>query len=103
MIYKTFFLRTFLLIIVILNFFTMTWGQTNNFKKETIYKELFNPSGFSNDNRVKLLILNLLPSGLTEIAATEITKVLQLNIFNTNHFSVLGPSEFHSDGPKTEK
>ena len=97
MIYKIFFLRTVFSIIVILNFFTMTWGQTNNLKKETIYKELFNPSGFSNDNRVKLLILNLLPSGLTEIAATEITKVLQLNIFNTNHFSVLGPSEWNFD------
>ena len=97
MIYKTFILRTLFSIILLLNLISMAWGQTNNFNKEQVYKNFFRLSGFSDDNRVKLLILNLLPSGLTEVAADEITKVLQLNIFNTNHFSVLGPSEWNSE------
>ena len=50
-------------------------------------------SGFSDDGRVKVLLLNLLPSGMTETAAQEIAKALQLNIYNTNHFTVVGPEE----------
>ena len=52
-------------------------------------------SGFSDDGRVKVLLLNLLPSGMTETAAQEIAKVLQLNIYNTNHFTVVGPEEWN--------
>ena len=90
MIYKTFFLRTLFSIILLLNLISITWGQTNNYNKEQVYKNFFRLSGFSDDNRVKLLILNLLPSGLTEVAADEITKVLQLNIFNTIIFQFWG-------------
>ena len=52
-------------------------------------------SGFSDDGRVKVLLLNLLPSGMTETAAQEIAKALQLNIYNTNHFTVVGPEEWY--------
>ncbi|HJL95133.1 MAG TPA: hypothetical protein QF871_07820, partial [SAR324 cluster bacterium] len=53
-------------------------------------------SGFSDDGRIKLLLLNLLPTGMTETAAVEIGKALQLNIYNTNHFTVVGPDEWNA-------
>ena len=59
--------------------------------------ELTQLSGFSNDERIKLLLLNLFPSGMTETAATEIVKALQLNIYNTNHFTVVGPAEWNAE------
>ena len=52
-------------------------------------------SGFSDDGRVKVLLLNLLPSGMTETAAQEIAKALQLNIYNTNHFPGLSLNEWY--------
>ena len=59
--------------------------------------ELTQLSGFSDDERVKLLLLNLFPSGMTETAAAEVAKVLQLNIYNTNHFTVVGPAEWNAE------
>jgi len=53
-------------------------------------------SGFSEDGRVKVLLLTLLPYELTETAAEEIGRALQLNLFNTNHFTVVGPSEWNA-------
>ena len=53
-------------------------------------------SGFSEDGRIKVLLLTLLPTGMTETAAEEISKALQLNLFNTNHFTVVGPGEWNA-------
>ena len=44
----------------------------------------------------KILLLTLLPRGMTETAAEEITSAVQLNLFNTNHFTVVGPSEWNA-------
>tara|TARA_Y100001970_G_scaffold272069_1_gene368304 strand:+ start:1032 stop:2315 length:1284 start_codon:yes stop_codon:yes gene_type:complete len=94
---KKYFLKSCLTLTISLYFSFTTWGQSNNLLNQKINNNYLKLSGFSDDHRIKLLILNLLPSGLTEIAAEEISKVLQLNIFNTNHFSVLGPSEWNSE------
>ena len=51
-----------------------------NYQNNTIDFEHTKLSGFSDDGRVKVLLLNLLPSGMTETAAQEIAKALQLNI-----------------------
>lgn len=51
-------------------------------------------SGFSEDGRVKVLILRLAPSGMTVTASEQIGKALSLNLSNTNHFSVVVPSEW---------
>ena len=90
------FWKKFFVLIIFFYISTLTWGQSNNLLRDTVNNKL-QLSGFSDDDRTKLLILNLFPSGLTEIAAEEISKVLQLNIFNTNHFSVLGPAEWNSE------
>jgi len=90
---KKFFWKYFFALITFFYISYTAWGQSHNL----LNKNQLNLSGFADDDRTKLLILNLFPSGLTEIAAEEISKVLQLNIFNTNHFSVLGPSEWNSE------
>ena len=64
-------------------------GNTFNYDNQLV-------SGFSEDGRVKVLLLTLLPYDLTETAAEKIGRALQLNLFNTNHFTVVGPSEWNA-------
>ena len=64
-------------------------GNTFNYDNQLV-------SGFSEDGRVKVLLLTLLPYDLTETAAEKIGHALQLNLFNTNHFTVVGPSEWNA-------
>jgi hypothetical protein len=51
------------------------------------------PVLFSEDGRVKLLALALNPTDVTESAAEQIGLILQKNLSNTGHFSVVGPRE----------
>lgn len=51
------------------------------------------PKLFANDGRIKLLVLALNPFGITETAAEQIGLILQKNLNNTGHFSVVGPRE----------
>ena len=87
--------KVFLFCFTFLYFTAQIWGQTSNYQENPTSLDATQLSGFSDDERIKLLLLNLLPSGMTETAAEEITKALQLNIYNTNHFSVLGPAEWN--------
>ena len=87
--------KAFFIISTFLYLNSISWGQSKLLNQYPLEQDLAQPSGFSEDDRIKLLILNLLPSGLTETAAKEIAKVLQQNIFNTNHFTVLGPAEWN--------
>ena len=87
--------KVFLFCFCFLFFSSASWSQSNNYQENPSSLELTQISGFSDDERIKLLILNLLPSGMTETAAVEIGKVLQLNVYNTNHFTVVGPSEWN--------
>ncbi len=73
----------------------MALAQSGVYQNNNMSFEENQLSGFSEDGRVKVLLLNLLPSGMTETAAQEIAKALQLNIYNTNHFSVVGPAEWN--------
>ncbi|MBF0288175.1 MAG: hypothetical protein HQM14_10185 [SAR324 cluster bacterium] len=51
-------------------------------------------SGFSEDGRIKVLLLKLAPVGaITETSAEEFVKAIQRNLSNTNHFTVVGPQE----------
>ncbi len=51
-------------------------------------------SGFSEDGRIKVLLLKLAPIGaITETSAEEFVKAIQRNLSNTNHFTVVGPEE----------
>ena len=72
-------------------------NQSSNYQGDSSNYEQTQLSGFSDDERIKLLLLNLLPSGMTETAAEEIAKALQLNIYNTNHFSVVGSAEWNAE------
>ena len=92
----TFFVKTILIFLTCLFFTTPSWGQSNNSSGNIFGIQQTQLSGFSDDERVKVLLLNLLPSGMTETAAEEIAKALQLNVYNTNHFSVVGPSEWNA-------
>ncbi|MGA1599387.1 MAG: hypothetical protein ACO4AU_10070 [bacterium] len=71
-------------------------AQTNypNMQPFEFERELV--SGFSEDGRIKILLLTLLPTGMTESAVEEISKALQMNLFNTNHFTVVGPGEWNA-------
>ena len=82
---------------------TLLWGfswsasaQSNFFQEDLFNLESDVMSGFSDDGRVKVLMLTLAPYGMTESASEEISKALQLSIFNTNHFTVVGPSEWNA-------
>ena len=88
-------LKVFIINLSCIFFATLVWAQSGIFKNETIDFDQNQLSGFSDDGRVKVLLLNLLPSGMTETAAQEIGKALQLNIYNTNHFTVVGPAEWN--------
>ena len=87
--------KVFLFCFCFLFFSSASWSQSNNYQGNASSLELTQLSGFSDDERIKLLLLNLLPSGMTETAAVEIGKVLQLNVYNTNHFTVVGPAEWN--------
>ncbi len=87
--------KVFLLCFSFLFFSSASWSQSNSYQGNASNLELTQLSGFSDDERIKILLLNLLPSGMTETAAVEIGKVLQLNIYNTNHFTVVGPAEWN--------
>jgi len=66
-------------------------GNTFNYDNQLV-------SGFSEDGRVKVLLLTLLPYDLTETAAEKIGRALQLNLFNCQRFSRLpcyGSTRFH--------
>ena len=76
-------------------FTSLVWAQSGSYQNNNIDLDDNQLTGFSNDGRVKVLLLNLLPSGMTETAAQEIVKALQLNIYNTNHFTVVGPAEWN--------
>ncbi len=58
---------------------------------------------FPDDGRIKLLVLPLNPTGLTESATEQIGLILQKNLSNTGHFAVVGPREvnaaFEKDRP----
>ena len=92
----TFLVKTLLIFLTCLFFTTPGWGQSINSSGNIFGIQQTQLSGFSDDERVKVLLLNLLPSGMTETAAEEIAKALQLNVYNTNHFSVVGPSEWNA-------
>ena len=92
----TFLVKTLLIFFTSLFFTNPGWGQSNNSSGNIFGIQQTQLSGFSDDERVKVLLLNLLPSGITETAAVEIAKALQLNVYNTNHFSVVGPSEWNA-------
>ena len=92
----TFMVKSLLIFLTCLFFTTPGWGQSNNSSGNIFGIQQTQLSGFSDDERVKVLLLNLLPSGMTETAAEEIAKALQLNVYNTNHFTVVGPSEWNA-------
>jgi hypothetical protein len=54
------------------------------------------PNLFPEDGRIKLLVLGLHPTGLTESAAEQIGIILQKNLSNTGHFAVVGPREMNA-------
>ena len=71
-------------------------AQSGFFEEDNFNFNTDSVTGFSEDGRVKVLLLTLLPKGMTETAAGEISRALQLNLFNTNHFTVVGPSEWNA-------
>jgi len=89
-----FFVKLLSIFLIFILIYTPSWGQSNSSNKNIFGLQQSQLSGFSNDDRIKLLLLNLLPSGMTETAAKEIAKALQLNLYNTNHFTVVGTSEW---------
>ena len=88
-------LKVFTISLFIIFFTSLVCAQSVVYQNNTMDFEEKQLSGFSDDGRVKVLLLNLLPSGMTETAAQEIAKALQLNIYNTNHFTVVGPAEWN--------
>ena len=66
---------------------TNATGQFTSFEQELL-------AGFSNDGRVKILILTLSPYGISETASDQILQIVQENLNNTKHFTVVGPSEW---------
>ena len=88
--------KILLICLTCLCFSASSWGQIEFLQEKTLNISKTKLSGFSYDDRVKVLLLNLLPSGMTETASEEIARALQLNIFNTNHFSVVGPAEWNA-------
>ncbi|MBF0350172.1 MAG: hypothetical protein HQM11_04035 [SAR324 cluster bacterium] len=76
-------------------------AQTDFFSESQPLDQSFNyqndlMSGFSEDGRIKILLLTLMPSGMTETASEEILRSLYLNLSNTNHFTLVGPSEWNA-------
>ena len=83
---SAFILKVFTISLSSIFFTSLVCAQSGIYQNNTMDVEHTKLSGFSDDGRVKVLLLNLLPSGMTETAAQEIAKALQLNIYNTNHF-----------------
>ena len=81
-------LKAFTISLSSIFFTSLVCAQSGFYQNQTIDFENTKLSGFSDDGRVKVLLLNLLPSGMTETAAQEIAKALQLNIF-TSFFALL--------------
>ena len=92
-----FFGKVFLLYFTLIFFSSISSAQSKKYQEDGDKMEYTKLSGFSDDERTKLLLLNLLPSGMTETAAEEIGKALQLNIHNTNHFTVVAPAEWNME------
>ena len=88
--------RIIVVISLILSSVSHALSQSNFFQEDLFNLESDVMSGFSDDGRMKVLMLTLAPYGMTETAAGEISKALQLSIFNTNHFTVVGPSEWNA-------
>ena len=82
--------------VLIFGFSQGVLAQSGFFEEDNFNFETDSVTGFSEDGRVKILLLTLLPKGMTETAAEEISRALQLNLFNTNHFTVVGPSEWNA-------
>ncbi len=77
-------------------FFSMASAQINNFDKGFL-------SGFSEDGRIKVLLLKLSPTeGMSDTAADGFVDALQKNLFNTNHFTVVGPQELEAHSQDLE-
>ena len=81
---------TYILISIFLSliFYSAAFAQLNTFDEEFL-------SGFSKDGRIKLLFLKLsLSTGqISESSIERIEDAIQKNLFNTNHFTVVGPEE----------
>ena len=90
------FVRIILVISFVFGSVSYALSQSNFFQEDLFNLESDVMSGFSDDGRMKVLMLTLAPYGMTETAAGEISKALQLSIFNTNHFTVVGPSEWNA-------
>ncbi|MGA1560526.1 MAG: hypothetical protein ACO390_16060, partial [bacterium] len=88
--------RIILIISLVLGSVSHALSQSNFFQEDLFNLESDVMSGFSDDGRMKVLMLTLAPYGMTETAAGEVSKALQLSIFNTNHFTVVGPSEWNA-------
>ena len=90
------FARIILVVSFVFGSVSYALSQSNFFQEDLFNLESDVMSGFSDDGRMKVLMLTLAPYGMTETAAGEISKALQLSIFNTNHFTVVGPSEWNA-------
>ena len=88
--------RIILVISLVFGSVSHALSQSNFFQEDLFNLESDVMSGFSDDGRMKVLMLTLAPYGMTETAASEVSKALQLSIFNTNHFTVVGPSEWNA-------
>ena len=88
--------RIILVISLVFGSVSHALSQSNFFQEDLFNLESDVMSGFSDDGRMKVLMLTLAPYGMTETAAGEVSKALQLSIFNTNHFTVVGPSEWNA-------
>ena len=78
--------RIILVISLVFGSVSHALSQSNFFQEDLFNLESDVMTGFSDDGRMKVLMLTMAPYGMTETAAGEISKALQLSIFNTNHF-----------------
>ncbi|MGK5093485.1 hypothetical protein WDW89_15940 [Deltaproteobacteria bacterium TL4] len=78
----------------LLSWTSTSLAQSSFFQQESYSFDNELVSGFSEDGRIKILLLTLVPMGMTETASEEILKALYLNLSNTNHFTLVGPSEW---------
>ncbi len=66
---------------------TNVFAQFNTLEQDLL-------AGFSSDGRVKILILTFSPFGISETASNQVLRIVQDNLNNTKHFTVVGPSEW---------
>ena len=76
-------------------------GRQGAFSPGTLFGN--SPSLFGAKEGIKILVLGLNPSGLTESAAEQIGLILQKNLNNTGHFSVVGPREMNAAFERDQK